>query len=201
MRKRDIKKAATFLKEGKVVAFPTETVFGIGVVYDDEAAYKQLCSIKRRPPDKPFSMMFASIEEAMKFIEVDKRTESTIREFLPGEVTFLVHSRPDLPYQATLGTNIIGVRIPKDRDLCKMLSLVGKPCLVTSANRSGAPTLTEYEDVIAEFSSEVAFIVFGQCVSKVSTTIVDLTDPQKINKIREGSVPFSQISNYWRMQK
>ena len=201
MRKRDIKKAASFLKEGKVVIFPTETVYGIGVVFDNDAAYKELCSIKRRPPEKPFSMMFSSVDEAMNFIEVDEVTKRIIRHFLPGEVTFLVHSRTDLPYQATLGTNVIGVRIPKDRDLCKMLSLVAKPCLVTSANRSGEPTLTEFEDVKSEFSGDVPFIVFGQCVSKVSTTIIDLTDPQNVKMIREGSVPFSEVEAYWREQK
>jgi len=198
MPENDIRITSSFLKEGKVVCFPTETVYGIGVIFDDENAYRELCQIKRRPPEKPFSVMFSGLEEAMKHLIADRKTEKTLRRFLPGEITFLVHSRPDLPFQATLGTGIVGVRIPADKAISELLRETGKPCLVTSANRSGEKPLVKYEEVEKEFADDVAFIAKGECVSCTPTTIVDLTDPSGIKLIREGSIPFADIEAYWR---
>lgn len=189
--------AAEYLLEGGVVCFPTETVYGIGVVYDSEDAFNDLVKAKRRSPDKPFALMCSSIDMAKDFIEKNDRVCSLFDHFLPGEVTFLVKARADLPKWVTLGTGIIGIRVPASDFVQKLIGKVGKPCLVTSANMSGEPTSVSFEETKAVFDDIADVIVEGKCNSLQASTIVDVTG-DGVKLIREGGLKFETILEYWR---
>lgn len=196
LEQKDVEIAAKILRNGGILVFPTETVYGIGVVYDNEESFNNLVTTKKRPPNKPFALMCSSSEEASNYIIVDERQKKLMAKFLPGEITFLVNARKDLPTWVTLGTNVIGIRVPDSQYVVDLISKVGKPCLVTSANISGDPTSRFFDEVLPIFGDIVDGVVKGECNSLVPTTIVDVTGDE-LKLIREGPVPFNIIKDYW----
>lgn len=197
MPNKEIERAGKALRNGGVAVFPTETVYGIGVRFDEEIPYKTLVDLKKRPPEKPFSIMFSSLIDALNWIEVDIDRLRLMERFLPGEVTFLVKARGNIPHQADLGTGIVGIRVPSGSVARAVLSEAGLPCLVTSANPAGMPPAKTLEEAKAYFPNGVDAFVGGECESLVPTTIVDLTGTQpKI--VREGKITPTDIMNAWR---
>jgi L-threonylcarbamoyladenylate synthase len=201
LTEKDVAECAAILKNEEILAFPTETVYGVGVVYDSKIAFEKLVSLKKRPPNKPFALMCDSMKQAYSYIDVSGKAKAVMEAFLPGELTVLVHAKKELPEHVTLGTGVIGIRVPDDPFVSGLIHTVGKPCLVTSANRSGEPTSTNYDEVVKIFHGEVGGIVKGKCVSLIPTTIVSLVDETKITLIREGPIPFAKIEEVWRNAK
>lgn len=198
LEEKDIDIAAKVMQKGEILAFPTETVYGVGVVFDNESAFEKLVNLKKRPPNKPFALMCTSVEEAFQYVDASEKAKAVMKHFLPGELTVLVNGKKDLPNWVTLGTGVIGIRVPDSDYIRRLFQKVGKPCLVTSANRSGEPTSREYEEVVSIFDGECAGIVKGKCVSLTPTTIVNLTSDDKISLVRDGPIPFEEIDQYWR---
>ena len=195
---KDIESAARVLREGQILVFPTETVYGIGVVFDSETAFERLVAVKKRPPSKPFALMCSSLEEAFRYIDIDAKARAVMERYLPGELTVLVPAKKELPTHVTLGTGIIGIRVPASDYVQKLIAKVGKPCLVTSANISGQPTSTNYSEVLPIFTGLVGGIVKGECTSLLASTIVDLADGRQITLIRQGKIPFEDLEKTWR---
>jgi L-threonylcarbamoyladenylate synthase len=201
LTEKDIDIAAKVLRNGEILVFPTETVYGIGVVFDSPSAFEHLVQTKKRPPSKPFALMCSSLKQAYQYIDVDSKAKAVMEAFLPGELTVLVHAKKDLPTHVTLGTGIIGIRVPASEYVQKLIAKVGKPCLVTSANISGQPTSTSYEEVLPIFDGLVGGIVKGECTSLLASTIVDLTDDSNIKLVRQGKIPFEDLEKTWRESK
>ena len=197
----DIKRATKILDDERVLAFPTETVYGVGVIFDSKLAFERLVEIKRRPPNKPFSLMCATLEQAFEYIQIGEREKKVMKSFLPGEVTFLVKAKDELPEHVTLGTKIIGIRVPQSQFVEALIAEVGKPLLVTSANKSGEPTTRFFEDVVKTYGEELPAIVKGECESLIPTTIVNLAEDDTITLVREGPVPFEKIKTLWEETK
>jgi L-threonylcarbamoyladenylate synthase len=198
LSEKDIKIAANLLRKGEILVFPTETVYGIGVVYDSKEAFTHLVETKKRPPSKPFSLMCSSLDQAFAYVDVGPKAQAIMKRFLPGELTVLVHAKKDLPEHVTLGTGIIGIRVPDSPYVQALIAAVGKPCLVTSANISGQPTSTNYDEVLKVFDGLVGGIVKGECTSLVASTIVDLTSEDEMKLVREGPIPFQTLQEAWR---
>lgn len=191
----DKKGAAKVLRDGGVLVFPTETVFGIGVRHDSEEAYLRLIEAKRRSPEKPISLMCSSVEEALSLVETDPRVEAVMRRFLPGELTVLAKGRAGLPWWSDLRTGVVGVRVPGSLETREILDLVGVPCLVTSANISGEPPAKTMEEALKYFSGTVDGIMDGSVVSGTPSTIVDLSKGEP-SLIREGALPYADILRF-----
>ena len=188
---KQISKAAGLLKRGKIVAFPTETVYGLGVVYDSKEAFQNLVHVKRRRPDKPFTLMCSSIEEIDNYAIVNDKARAIINHFLPGELTIILNTRPGVPEWVDLGTGHIGIRVPDDEIVRRMIGLVGKPLLVPSANRADQRPLTKDEEVIAEFDGEIAGIVTGQSKGATPSTVISAYD--RIIMLRQGNLRLDEI--------
>ena len=97
----DISKYASILINGGIIAFPTETVYGFGVIFDDEKAYEKLINIKRRPPEKPFTLMCEKTSDIKKIIN----------KFMPGQLTIILKAKPGLPSFVVSKDNTVGIRI------------------------------------------------------------------------------------------
>ncbi len=179
------------LLRGKVVAFPTETVYGLGVIASSKEAYEALRESKNRPAEKPISLMCSNITQAVMHCEVDVGTIALLQGLLPGEVTLLLRSRANAPYQIDLGTGVTGNRIPDSQDVRDLIDAVGEPLLVTSANLSGEPVCKDFEEVKKVFSGRIDVIVEGECRSQTPSTIIDCTKEELV-LIRQGSVPFEE---------
>ena len=194
---KNVEEAAALLQKGEVVCFPTETVYGMGAISSSEEAFNMLVAIKRRPSDKPFTLMCSSIGEAVKYCEVDVRSIAVMKRFLPGEVTIIVPARKNLPKWITLGTPWIGIRVPNSQEVLDLIEKVGAPLLVPSANRSGEKTSTTFEETYSVFKDEVGAIIKGKCESNLASTIVKMDPVLGISLIRQGPVDFNEIKDVY----
>ena len=185
----EIKKA---LSNSKVIAFPTETVMGLGVFYDDFEAYNLLNKIKRRPEDKPYTMMLGDVKEIEKYAYLDDRAKKIISSFMPGPVTLLLKSKSSVPSYVTHNTGVIGIRVPNMPVIQDMINFVNKPLLVPSANRSGEKPFIKAEDVLNEFKDELGYVVMMDALGEAPSTIVDLTG-EDVKIIREGPISLKDI--------
>lgn len=180
------------LEESKVVAFPTETVMGLGVFYDDYDAYRLLNSIKRRPEDKPYTLMLGDVNDIEKYAYINDRDKKIIKAFMPGPITMLLKCKDNVPSYVTHNSEIIGIRVPKMLDICQLINYAGKPLLVPSANRSGEKPCLTYQEVIEVFKDEVSYVYHKDALGDKPSTIVDLTG-ETIKIIREGSISLKDI--------
>lgn len=181
------------LNSHQVIAFPTETVFGLGVFYDDFEAYELLNKIKRRREDKPYTMMLSKAEDIFKYAEIDQRYLKIINKYMPGSLTILVRSKVNVPAYVTHGTGIIGIRIPCNAEALALLELLKKPLLVPSANRTDEKPALSEQEVKDIFGNEVAVIVPGKISSGLPSTIIDLTGPE-MKLVRKGPIPFEELN-------
>ena len=188
--------AVESLKAGEVVAFPTETVFGLGVIASKKEAYEKLVKVKERTPGKPFTLMCSSISMAVRYAEIDVRIASIMKAFFPGELTLLLKARKGLPEWVTLGTGVVGIRVPNDKNLLNLIEKVGEPLLVPSANKSNNPPEVTYEGVKRVFNGEIALILKGNCKSKTPSTIADLCSNKPV-AIRQGTLSIDDIIAVW----
>ena len=180
------------LNNHQVIAFPTETVFGLGVFYDDERAYELLNQVKRRKEDKPYTMMLSCVEDIAKYAYINEKYLSVINKYMPGPLTILVKAKDCVPGYVTHNTGIIGIRIPQNKEALDLLRFVKKPLLVPSANRADEkPALNDLE-VKNIFGDEVALIIPGKAEGGEPSTIVNLTE-DKIKLVRQGPIPFASL--------
>lgn len=189
------------LDDSGIVAFPTETVMGLGVFYDDYKAYQFLNSVKRRPEEKPYTLMVSDVSEISKYAFVDERAKRIIDAFMPGEITILLKSKDNVPGYVTHNTGVIGIRVPNLPELLEFLSFIKKPLLVPSANRSGEAPLKSSDEVEKGFSKEeVGYVFKGKAIGGVPSTLVDLTG-KEIKIYREGNIKLSDIIKVLKEEK
>ena len=180
------------LDSHQVIAFPTETVFGLGVYYDDEAAYHLLNQIKRRREDKPYTLMLSDINDIEKYAYIEKAQLNALKKFIPGPITLLLRCKDNVPGYVTHNTGVIGVRVPENKEALDLLKYLEKPLLVPSANRADQKPAMNDQEVKAIFNDEVAVIVPGKSVGGLPSTIVDLTG-NEIKLIRQGPISLEDI--------
>ena len=186
-----IRDAAKILRKGGLIAFPTETVFGFGVVYDDKKAYQRLIEVKRRPPTQPFTLMCADKTDIDEFAYIDERARKLINSFFPGQFTIILKAKDTLPSWVISQEGNVGIRVPDYPVVQNLIRAVGKPLLVPSANRHGEPPLTKSADVYEVFKNEVDAVVEGESISNIPSTIVIIDKDVKI--IREGYITKKDI--------
>ena len=173
----------TLLNDG-VVAFPTETVYGLGVVYDSKKAIDRLIEAKRRDMSKRFTLMLADLEEINRYALVTERDRQVIKAFMPGDITVILKSR--------FQDETIGIRIPDDDFVRRLIRACKKPLYVTSANISHQPSAKNTKEVLDQLDGRINMVVEGECGSGEASTVVDLTqDP--ICVLRQGRITLEMI--------
>ena len=189
---KDLDAVAQSVKEGKVVAFPTDTVYGVGVRFDDEAAIERMKWSKGRPESKPFPMMVCDEVQMASVAWLDEDVLKLVRRFTPGALTLVLKKKDNVADYVTNGKDTIAIRIPDHRFVLDLLEKVGVPMLVTSANLSDHPSCTTYAEVMQQLDGRIDAIVDGQCGSGVASTIVDVTQkPFKV--LREGAISLLEL--------
>lgn len=179
------------IRNGGLIAFPTETVYGFGVIYDNKEAYDRLIEIKRRPPEKPFTLMLGNTKDIEKYAYIDERARKIIDKFLPGELTIILNGKENLPAWVISKEGNVGIRVPNSEFIQNFINDLGKPMLVPSANRSGEPPLNKAQEVASIFQNELDILVEGEANSKVPSTIVLIDSDVKI--LREGRITKEKI--------
>ena len=184
---KDLNLAASILLNGGVISFPTETVMGLGVIYDNYDAYLRLNKIKGRPEDKPYTLMLGEVGDIDKYAVIDDRAKRIINAFLPGPLTLLLNVKDNVPGWVTHNTGIIGVRVPNFPLVNELINKVTKPLLVPSANPSNMPPALTVNQVSIYFNDTLDYIVSNDSNEELPSTIVDLTQ-NEIKIIREGKI-------------
>ncbi|MFQ5861935.1 MAG: L-threonylcarbamoyladenylate synthase [Candidatus Brocadiales bacterium] len=178
--------AAEALKRGELVAFPTETVYGIGANAQDGEAVSMLHDVKSRPHGKEFARLISSQEEIRDLVESfgPPHARTLMKEFWPGPLT-IVFSGP--------GGRDIGIRFPAHRVAQDLIRLAGVPVLATSANISGKPPATNAQEVLEYFSGKIGIILDGgPSTIKIPSTVVKVTQESCLI-VRKGAIPEERI--------
>ncbi len=166
------KVAGEYLKSGKVVIFPTETVYGIGASSLIPYACKNIYKIKNRPSDNPFIIHFSSIDEIEEYAHLTFEIISIIKKLSPGPISYILKKKKEI-FSTELPT--IGVRIPSNKIAQEMLKISG-PVSAPSANLSGKPSITKISDIKISFIGKVDCILEGgDCVGGIESTVIDLS--------------------------
>lgn len=184
-----LNQAVELLRDGGVVAFPTDTVYGVGVDPFQPEAVRKLYRIKGRPDDKPIAILLGSIEDVARVAQTPSKTFSRLADrFWPGGLTLILEAR-DLPPEITAGGSTVGVRMPNHPLTLELLRSFGGPIAATSANKSGEEPATSAGEVGAQLGNRVDLIVDGGTTfTKVASTVLNLSvSPPKI--LRHGGIP------------
>ncbi len=195
-QKEDQAVVAELLKEGEVIAFPTDTVYGLGVVYYNENALMRLKEAKGRPEAKPIPTMVADVGQIEKIAFVEPKAKALIQAFMPGAFTIILKKREDLPAYVTNGFPTIGIRMPDDDFVLGLIRACEVPLLVTSANLSDYPSAVTDHEVLDQLDGRIDGIVMGKSKATQASTIVDVSDGS-LQIIRSGLITEAEIRRIW----
>ena len=173
-----IKLAGSILKKGGLVAFPTETVYGLGGNAYDPGASKKIYAAKGRPSDNPLIVHIAKTEDLGMIAESIPDLAWTLAErFWPGPLTMILPKKADLPKETTGGLDTVAVRFPSNKIACALIREAGGFVAAPSANLSGRPSTTKAEHVIHDMDGRIDMIIDGgECAIGLESTIIDLTE-------------------------
>jgi L-threonylcarbamoyladenylate synthase len=188
--------AARRLRAGELVAFPTETVYGLGGDATDEAAVARLFAAKGRPRFNPLIAHVPGLAEAEALALFDARAREAARRFWPGPLSLVLPRRSDsgLSLLASAGLDTVALRAPADAVAQSLLRAAGRPIVAPSANRSGRVSPTTAVHVVAEFGDEIAMVLDGgPCRIGIESTVLDLTGSAPL-LLRPGGVPLEALT-------
>jgi L-threonylcarbamoyladenylate synthase len=191
-RERNLERAAELLRAGQVVAFPTDTVYGVGAPAFDAASVASIYVAKERPPEKAIPVLIADASDLPRIAaSVPDCARVLIARFWPGALTLVLPKRPDVP-EIVSSDETVAVRIP-DLDLARALLRLTGPLAATSANCSGRPSPVAAADVIAQLGGRIAAVLDGgPCPGGIPSTVVDCTtSPPRV--LREGALSLSVL--------
>jgi len=188
--------AAEIVQRSGVIAFRTDTFYGLGANPLDARAVQKVRQLKGRADDKPILLLISDLYQVDRFVA--ERTNAFDRiasRHWPGPLTLVGRARPELPPELTAGTNSIGLRLPADDNLRAFVRICGGSLTATSANASGQPAARNANEVEKYFGAGIDLIVnSGEVTVTEPSTVLDVTGP-KPNLIREGAISREQLKN------
>lgn len=173
----DLQVAASILENGGLVAFPTETVYGLGANALDPEAVAKVYKAKGRPSDNPMIVHISRASDIGQLTpELNQRIVKLIENFWPGPLTLVVPKKADVPDITTGGLDTVAIRMPDDKVALKIITLAGCPIAAPSANISGKPSPTKASHVIDDLDGKIDAIVCGaDCRVGIESTVLDVS--------------------------
>lgn len=189
-----LKEAAEIIKNGGLVVFPTETVYGIGTNGLDKEAVKRLYSVKKRPLNKPISLLVSNFEMIDKVAtNISELEYKIMKTFFPGPLTIVLNKKGIVPKEVTANGDTVGVRMPANDEALKLIELSGVPIATPSANISGKPSGTNINMIKNDFGDKVdCYIDGGESKLGIGSTIVKVRNNQIII-LRQGSITKEEL--------
>lgn len=191
-----ISEISNALKEGKLVVFPTDTVYGIGTNAYNEEACEKIYEVKGRPKYKPLLILISEISMLKEIVDyISPAEQKLIDAFWPGSLTIKFKKKDGIfPNVISAGDEYIRVRLIKDGLIHNLIKTAGVPIVAPSANISGNLTGTEMENIVKEFDGKVEYILdYGDIENDTVSTIVQVQD-EKVVVIREGKIKKEEIA-------
>lgn len=190
-----IAEAAIHLENGEVIAFPTETVYGLGAVSTNEEAVKKIFIAKGRPADNPLIIHVSNRNQVTHYVKnIPEKAKLVMDHFWPGPCTIILEKDGPLALSVTGGLSTVGVRMPDHPIALKLIEAVGIPLAAPSANSSGKPSPTSAEHVKRDLEGKIKGIIDGGLTGVgLESTVLDLTDPENPTILRPGGVPHEEL--------
>lgn len=179
------------IQKGGIVAFPTETVYGVGIHFDDEEALERLMEAKNRDYSKAITLMVADKKDISQYAYISPQAQKMIDQFMPGMITLIFKKKESVRDSMTNGKSTIGIRIPDSEFVLSLLKKVG-PMLVTSANLSQHPNTTSTQEVLNQLDGRIDLVVDGKTSDNIASTVVDVSQDE-IKILRDGKITKEQI--------
>jgi len=172
-----VNEAGNILKSGGLVAFPTETVYGLGGNALDKDAVKKIFEAKGRPQDNPLIVHISDFDEIDPLVlEIPEIAKVLMKEFWPGPMTIIFKKSALIPYETSAGLDCVGIRMPSNQVAREIIKASGVPIAAPSANISGRPSPTDVESCIEDLDGKIEMIVGGEkCQVGVESTVIDCT--------------------------
>ena len=184
-----IEEAVGVLRVGELVAFPTETFYGLGAAVRDVGAVRRVFQVKGRPSSMPLLLLVDSPAMVERFAaDVPRRARELMDRYWPGALTLVLRAGRDVPPEVTAGTGSVGFRLPAHAVPRALVSALGQPVTAPSANRTGAPPPTTAADVVHVLGGSLGLVLDGgPTPGGAPSTVLDVTvDPPRV--IRQGAV-------------
>lgn len=195
LKPSDLARAAALLRAGELVAFPTETVYGLGGDATNDRAVAAIFAAKDRPKFNPLIVHVADADDARRMVTFDARADALAAKYWPGPLTLVLPRRADCAVSLLAGAGLatLAVRVPANPVAHELLRAAGRPVAAPSANRSGHVSPTSAEHVIAELDGRVAAVIdAGACAVGIESTVLDLTGAPTL--LRPGAVTAEQLA-------
>ena len=193
---------AELIRNGEIAVFPTETVYGIGANGLNEKAVKKLYNIKKRPLNKPISLLVSNMDMVNQVAkDITDLEYKLMKEFFPGPFTIILKKKDIVPDIVTAGQDTVGIRMPAGEVARKLVEYANVPIATPSANISGNPSATNLASVIKDFDGKVeCFIDGGESKLGIASTIVKVIDGVP-HILRQGSITKEQIERVAKIGK
>lgn len=196
-KESELEPAGEAIRAGRVVAFPTDTFYGLGADPFNLSAVERVYQIKGRPRSKPLLLLVGD-EEQVKMVagELPETFHELVEKFWPGPLTIVVRASHRLPLKVTGGTGNIGLRLPSSNLALALVRCAGVPVTATSANLSTLPSCTTASQVLGQIGGRIDVLIDGgRIASDRPSTVVDLTGPS-MRILREGMIGRSKLKNW-----
>lgn len=192
----DLIQAVKLLKEGGVVALPTETVYGLAADIYQADAVKMIFTLKQRPADNPLIVHIASLTQLDEIgINIPENARIIARAFWPGPLTMVLKKSQKVNDLISAGQDTVAVRMPSHPVMLSILQQLGSPLAAPSANIYTKVSPTTAQHVYYQFKGKIPLIIDGgRCQTGIESTIIDLTNPEGFRVLREGVITAEQIS-------
>jgi L-threonylcarbamoyladenylate synthase len=193
----DYDEIVALLRGGGIIAFPTDTAYGLGADPFNGAAVDRLFQLKGRPETKPILLVIDSIAMAESISRPPEMFYAVAKTFWPGPLTMVVEAKPHVPVNLTAGTGTIGVRWPVAPAAIGLVSRLERPITATSANRTGRPSAVTADEIRLQFADGLDALVDGGVLPvRSGSTLLDMTtDPPIL--LREGPISFETLHDFF----
>ncbi len=195
-----ISRAGTLIKQGKLVAFPTETVYGLGADAMNPDAVRRIYEAKGRPSDNPLILHVCYIAQAESLVFMNDLARKLALKFWPGPLTMVLPAKPEVPLITRGGLDTAAVRFPDNKIAQWLIYYANTPIAAPSANLSGKPSPTNAETVLADMNGRIDMIIDGGSVKVgIESTVIDLTNPERVLLLRPGGLSREAIESELQM--
>ena len=197
MKEEAVAAAVNALRDGAMIIYPTETIYGLGVDCTQQEAIKKLYRVKKRARSKPVALIAADRAMVMRYVvEVSEDAHRLMEEFWPGALTLVFNADECVGRLLTGGTGTIGIRVPGDA-LCRMLAKgLGRPITATSANIAGEKESRSLDQIPYEITSSADFILDGGTTPGTAPSTVISVASDRLEVLRDGAVPRNVLERF-----
>ena len=196
--KNIISKAAEIIKSGDLVAFPTETVYGLGADALNPEAVKKIFEAKGRPSDNPLILHISNLNQVKNLAYENYVSKNLMQHFFPAPLTLVLKAKDKIPEITRGGLDTVAIRMPDNPIALSLIENSETPIAAPSANLSGRPSPTDSKSVFQDMNGKIDLILDGGGLTDIGieSTVIDVTNPEKILLLRPGAMPIENIEQF-----